>query len=140
MLIYNKKLSVSPITTHIRVKNISKNISKKLIVNKLLTINKFFIKRFNFKPRIGLLGLNPHNYELRTDSEEKRIIIPAIKRSKKHKILVLTSKKTNKILNSNISKFNCEISKLSMILIINFIRMLKTDKCKKSNEQSKSGA
>ncbi len=88
MLIYNKKLSVSPITTHIRVKNISKNISKKLIVNKLLTINKFFIKRFNFKPRIGLLGLNPHNYELRTDSEEKRIIIPAIKRSKKHKILV----------------------------------------------------
>ena len=88
MLIYNNKLSVSPITTHIQVKKISKSLSKKLIINKLLTIDKFYKKIFNMKPKIGLLGLNPHNYELRGNSEEKKIIIPAIKRVKKLKIKV----------------------------------------------------
>jgi len=88
MLIYNQKLSVVPLTTHIRVKNISKKLSKKLLINKSLTINKFFIERFNIKPRIGILGLNPHNYELRKNSEEKKIIIPAIKILKRRKIFV----------------------------------------------------
>ncbi len=88
MLIYNQKLSVVPLTTHIRVKNISKKLSKKLLINKSLTINKFFIERFNIKPRIGILGLNPHNYELRKNSEEKKMIIPAINILKKRKIFV----------------------------------------------------
>ena len=88
MLIYNKELSVSPITTHIRIGQISKKISKKLIVNKLITINKFFLKNLKFKPKIGLLGLNPHNYELKKNSEERKVIIPAIKKLKKQKISV----------------------------------------------------
>tara|TARA_A100001011_G_scaffold388365_1_gene467837 strand:- start:1324 stop:2295 length:972 start_codon:yes stop_codon:yes gene_type:complete len=89
MLIYNKDLSVSPITTHIQVKKISKSLNKKLIINKLVTIDKFYKKYFNVKPNIGLLGLNPHNYELRNNSEEKKIIIPAIKRARKLKIRVI---------------------------------------------------
>ncbi len=89
MLIYNKKLSVSPITTHIQVKKISRSINKKLIINKLITINRFYKKNFNIKPNIGLLGLNPHNYELRSNSEERKIIIPAIKKVKKLKIKVI---------------------------------------------------
>ena len=88
MLIYNKELSVSPITTHIRIGQISKKISKKLIVNKLITINKFFLKNLKFKPKIGLLGLNPHNYELKKNSEERKVIIPAIKKLKKQRISV----------------------------------------------------
>ena len=36
MLIYNNKLSVSPITTHIQVKKISRSINKKLIIDKLI--------------------------------------------------------------------------------------------------------
>tara|TARA_B100001996_G_scaffold14221_1_gene11869 strand:- start:1446 stop:2420 length:975 start_codon:yes stop_codon:yes gene_type:complete len=88
MLIYNKELSVSPITTHIRVGQISRKISKKLIINKLTTINKFFLKNFKFKPKIALLGLNPHNHELRKNSEERKIIIPAIKKLKKQRISV----------------------------------------------------
>ena len=36
--------------------------------------------KFGFKPKICVLGLNPHNYELLSDSEEKRIILPAIKK------------------------------------------------------------
>ncbi len=61
---------------------------KKKIIDKLITINKFFIKKFKIKPKIGVIGLNPHNNELRKNSEENTIIIPAIKNSKKKRILV----------------------------------------------------
>ena len=88
MLIYNKNLAVSPITTHIKLKRVSSILSKKLIINKIITINKFYSKNFNLKPRIGILGLNPHNYEFRENSEEKTIIIPALKALKKRNILV----------------------------------------------------
>ena len=83
MLIRNNKLSVSPITTHIDIKNVAKNISKKLIITKIRVINNFFKSTFKIKPKIAVLGLNPHNSELRKDSEEKKIIIPAIKELKK---------------------------------------------------------
>ena len=88
MLIYNKSLSVSPITTHIKIKNVSKKITKKIIIDKSLTINNFYKKWFNIKPKIGLLGLNPHNFEFRKGSEELKKIIPAIKTLKKNKILI----------------------------------------------------
>ncbi len=83
MLIYNKKLSVTPLTTHIKVKNISKLLKKKLIIKKIKTLNKYYFKYFNKKPRIAVLGLNPHNYELKKDSEEFKIIKPAIESLKK---------------------------------------------------------
>ena len=83
MLIRNKKLSITPITTHIDVKEISKKINKNLIINKTKTINLWFKKIFNKKPKIGILGLNPHNAELRKNSEENKIIIPAILKLKR---------------------------------------------------------
>ncbi|MDC0545092.1 4-hydroxythreonine-4-phosphate dehydrogenase PdxA [Pelagibacteraceae bacterium] len=83
MLIRNKKISVSPITTHIDVKDISKQIKKEIIIIKIKTINKWFKKLFKRKPRIGILGLNPHNAEFRDNSEENNEIIPAIKELKK---------------------------------------------------------
>ena len=82
MLIKNKKLAVATITTHINVKQISKNISAKKIVNKTKIIEKWYKDNFNFKPKIGILGLNPHNAELRKNSEEVKIVIPAIKKLK----------------------------------------------------------
>ncbi len=88
MLIYNKQLSVSPITTHIKLKKVSSNVSKKKIVDKLTTINNFFLKKLKIKPKIGVLGLNPHNDELRKNSEEKKFIVPAIKELRRKKISV----------------------------------------------------
>jgi len=88
MLLYNKQLSVSPITTHIKLKKVSQNISKKKIIDKLITINKFFLKKLKIKPKIGILGLNPHNDEFRKNSEERKFIIPAIKQLKKKRVLV----------------------------------------------------
>ena len=83
MMLYNKKLSVVPITTHIRVKNISKNIRKKILIKKINTLNFYFKKIFKFKPKMAVLGLNPHNAEYGKESEEVKQIIPAIKYLKK---------------------------------------------------------
>ena len=82
MLIRNKKISVSPITTHIDVKDISKQIKKEMIITKIKTINNWFKKFFKKKPKIAILGLNPHNAEFRDNSEENNEIIPAINKLK----------------------------------------------------------
>ena len=82
MLIRNKKLSVIPITTHIDIKQISRKITLTKIVNKVKIAESWFKDHFNTKPKIGILGLNPHNAELRKGSEENNIIIPAIKKLK----------------------------------------------------------
>ena len=89
MLIKSNNFSVAPITTHIKVKDIHKNIKKEIIIKKLITINNWFRKFYKKKPRIGILGLNPHNAELERNSEEKKIIIPSIKRLKKQGINVV---------------------------------------------------
>ena len=83
MLIYNKKFSVCPLTTHLDIKEISKKITPALIINKIKTLNQWYKKKLKKKPKIAVLGLNPHNAELRKNSEEKRIIIPAIKKLEK---------------------------------------------------------
>ena len=83
MLIHNKRFSVVPLTTHLDIKNIAKKITSKLIVRKLKSLNKEFKKIFKIKPKIGVLGLNPHNSELKRKSEEVKIIIPAISKLKK---------------------------------------------------------
>ena len=83
MLIHNKNISVTPITTHIDIKNVSKNIKIKKIVNKSKTIDKWFKDNLRIKPKIGILGLNPHNSEMKKESEEKTIIIPAILKLKR---------------------------------------------------------
>ena len=83
MLIYNKKISVSPITTHLPLKSVHKAISQKKIINQIKLIHKFYNKNLNKKPRIGVTGLNPHCESNYTNSEEKLIIEPSIKKLKK---------------------------------------------------------
>ena len=83
MMIYNKKMSVVPITTHINIKKVSSNISKSIIVNKIKMIKFWFNKNLKKNPKIAVLGLNPHNAEMRHNSEETKIIIPAIKKLRK---------------------------------------------------------
>jgi 4-hydroxythreonine-4-phosphate dehydrogenase len=79
MLIYNKELSVCPITTHLPIKYVAKKISKKLIIEKVLLINNFYIKHFNFKPKIAVTGINPHCESVSNFDEDKNIVEPAIK-------------------------------------------------------------
>ena len=86
MLIGNNKLYVAPLTTHIDVKEVSKKINKKLIFNKIMTIQSWFTNKYKRRPKFGILGLNPHNAELRSDSEERKVIIPSINLLKKRGI------------------------------------------------------
>jgi 4-hydroxythreonine-4-phosphate dehydrogenase len=79
MLIYNPKLSVSPITTHLPLKDVNKKISKLKIIQHVVLINDFYLKVLNKIPRIAITGLNPHCESNYKTSEEKKIIIPAIK-------------------------------------------------------------
>mgnify|MGYP001309095375 CR=1 FL=1 len=86
MLIHNKKLSVCPITTHIDIKQVTKQIKSSIISKKVKTINEWYKKTFDLTPKFGMLGLNPHNAEYRKNSEEKKILIPTVKKLKKLKI------------------------------------------------------
>lgn len=83
MLIKSKDFSVLPITTHIKLKDVAKKINSKLILKKIITFNNWFKQTYKKKPKIGILGLNPHNAELVKNSEEYKIIIPTIKKLKK---------------------------------------------------------
>ena len=80
MLIYNKHLSVSPITTHLPIKQVHKYISKSKIINHVEMITKFYKKKFNIKPNIAITGLNPHCESNFNQSEEENIIKPTVKK------------------------------------------------------------
>jgi len=79
MIIYNKKLSVSPLTTHLPLKEVYKKISKKKIIDHVNLINLFYKKKLKKVPKIAITGLNPHCESNYKSSEEKNIIEPAIK-------------------------------------------------------------
>ncbi len=79
MLIFNKKLSVSPITTHLALKDVHKQISKKKIYTHVKLITEFYKKNFKKNPKIAITGLNPHCESNFKDCEEDAIITPAIK-------------------------------------------------------------
>ncbi len=78
MLIYNKNLAVCPITTHVPLKHVAKKINKKVIVDKIKLINNFYKKHLKLKPKIAVLGLNPHCETVSNFDEDKKIISPAI--------------------------------------------------------------
>jgi 4-hydroxythreonine-4-phosphate dehydrogenase len=83
MLIFNKELSVCPITTHLPLKLVSKRINKKIILKKVSLINNFYEKKFKFKPRIAIIGLNPHCESIHVYNEDEKVIKPSIRYLKK---------------------------------------------------------
>ncbi|MDC0452516.1 4-hydroxythreonine-4-phosphate dehydrogenase PdxA [Candidatus Pelagibacter sp.] len=85
MIIYNKNLSVCPLTTHLPIKNVSKKINKFEIINKVKLIDKFWKDKFNKNVKIGVTGLNPHCESIDKVNEDKNIILPTIKKLKKLK-------------------------------------------------------
>ena len=106
MLIYNKELSVCPITTHLPLKNVTNKISKKLIKEKIVIVNNFFKKFIGIKPRIGVVGLNPHCESILKYNEDKKIVLPAINSLKKKFLIKGPIPADTIFLKSNRKKFD----------------------------------
>ena len=79
MLIYNNNLSVCPVTTHLPIKLVSKKINKSNISNKVTLINNFYEEKLGYKPKIAVLGLNPHCESILKYNEDEKIIKPTIR-------------------------------------------------------------
>tara|TARA_B100001113_G_scaffold21826_1_gene16042 strand:+ start:451 stop:1437 length:987 start_codon:yes stop_codon:yes gene_type:complete len=88
MLIYSKNLSVSPVTTHLPFREVTKNLTIKKIIYNAKIIKDFYKKFLKINPNIAFTGLNPHCETTNKISEEKEIISPAIKKLKRGKIKV----------------------------------------------------
>ena len=79
MLIYNKELSVCPLTTHLPLKKVPKKINNNLIRNKVKLIDNFYKKYFKHRPKIAITGLNPHCESTDDFNEDDKIIKPTTK-------------------------------------------------------------
>ena len=88
MFMLGDNMRVALVTEHISVAEVGKHITKEKILSKLNIINQSLKKDFNInKPRIAVLGLNPHaGDEGLIGSEEDTIIKPAIKDAKQKDI------------------------------------------------------
>jgi len=83
MLIYNKSLSVCPMTTHLPIKKVVPFVTKKNIIEKVVIINEFYKNFLKIKPRIAVTGLNPHCESILDFNEDDKITKPTIKLLKK---------------------------------------------------------
>ncbi len=111
MILYHKKIIISPLTTHIEVKKISRVISnKKYLYDQIYNLNKSLKFDFNIKkPKLVISGLNPHAGENgRIGIEEEKIINPVIKKLQKEDINIIGPFSADSLLiKKNIDKFDC---------------------------------
>lgn len=62
MFMISEDLKVGLVTDHVPLQQVSQSLTSELIKQKVRTINKSLVQDFNvIKPRIALLGLNPHS-------------------------------------------------------------------------------
>ena len=89
MIMVSDKLRIGILTGHIPVKEIANTISEDMILNKIRIMNKSLKMDFGIrKPKIAVLGLNPHAGDNGLiGTEEIEIISPAIQQATNEKIL-----------------------------------------------------
>jgi 4-hydroxythreonine-4-phosphate dehydrogenase len=82
MLMVQDNLRVGLLTDHVPVNDVSKHLTENLILQKIETINKTLIQDFSInKPKIAVLGLNPHAGDNGViGKEDDQVIKPAIKK------------------------------------------------------------
>ncbi len=91
MLMIADNMKVGLLTEHLAIMDVAKNINKEQIIKKINLLKTSLIKDFGVeRPRIAVLGLNPHaGDEGLVGKEEKEIIRPAILESKKNDCVVM---------------------------------------------------
>jgi 4-hydroxythreonine-4-phosphate dehydrogenase len=80
MLLYNGDLRVALVTEHVPIANVSAMITKELLQSKVTILRDTLIKDFGIdKPKIAVLGLNPHSGDGgQIGNEEQMVIKPVI--------------------------------------------------------------
>jgi len=89
MLMVSENFRVGLVTEHVPVREIAQHITREVILSKLNILRDSLMKDFGIdKPKIAVLGLNPHaGDEGLIGKEDEEIIKPAIKDAK-HSMLV----------------------------------------------------
>lgn len=87
MLLTSEDLRVALVTGHVALKDVAGKLSQELIFEKIQLLNTSLKQDFGIiKPRIAVLGLNPHAGENGLlGKEEKEIIIPAVDKARNEK-------------------------------------------------------
>ncbi len=90
-LLVGEKMKVSFVTNYLPIKNIADGITFGNVYNKLRLLDSCLQKDFVIrKPRIAVLGLNPHAGENGMyGNEEKNVIIPAMEKARNNGIMAL---------------------------------------------------
>lgn len=80
MLMTAQNMRVAILSEHVPVKDAAKYVTKERITSKVLTLNESLIKDFGIeKPKIAVLGLNPHAGDGGLiGKEEQEVIIPVV--------------------------------------------------------------
>ncbi len=91
MMLYSGNFRVALVTEHVPVGEVAKHITKERILSKLNILQQSLQRDFGIdKPRIAVLGLNPHaGDEGLIGTEEEDIIKPAIRDAKNNNMLVI---------------------------------------------------
>ena len=89
MLLISDKLRVGTVTGHIPIQEVAGKLSIDLIIQKVKVMNASLIQDFGItKPRIAVLGLNPHAGDNGLiGKEEQNIIAPAVQKLNEEGIL-----------------------------------------------------
>ena len=84
MMMISDNMKIAFVTSHVPLSEVPKLLTKEKIIEKLKSINTTLVQDFGVrKPKIAVIGLNPHAGENgMLGNEEEEIIIPAIRKSK----------------------------------------------------------
>lgn len=90
MLMVSKNLRIGVVTGHVPLSEVPGKLSTELIMSKVRVMNESLKKDFAIrKPKIAVLGLNPHAGDNGLlGKEEQEVIIPALNKLKEENILV----------------------------------------------------
>lgn len=90
MILCSEEMRVGLVTGHIPVSQVAAQLNADRILNSIILMNRSLIRDMGIrKPRIAVLGLNPHAGDQGTiGHEEKEFIIPAINRAKDLNLVV----------------------------------------------------
>ena len=130
MILMNEELRVSMVTGHTSLNNVANSITKESVLNHIRLVNENLKADFAIiKPKIAVLGINPHGGDNGLmGREELDVIAPAVKEAQKENILVVGPYAPDGFFGSkNSTNFNAVIGMYHDQVLIPFKQLAFTD-------------